>query len=278
MSSRSDEELIQDLDSVRDSRILAELMRRHYPAVSKAASRFLGSDADGQDVAQDTFARVFAQPSAFVGGNFKARIFEFTRRLCLDLLPKRKLEGPEELLHDGGPDELLRVAVEEVLQQLSRPQKACLRFFYYEGLEHQEISKITGYSLNEVRAHIQNGRARLKRFWDKKPGGESNSGSVDDDISQYFKARSLSLVTGAVHGDDSGPSPMSGPARTSTAGAVDDPLEDRYAALVERKYLTGLSKAEEAEMLDLLAQIDRKFDGTYEPVLQDLRRRKGGNL
>jgi len=49
---------------------------------------------------------------------------------------------------------------------------------------------------------------------------------------------------------------------------------DRYADLVDKKYETGLSEAEDEEMKALVVAIDGNFDDLYEPVLNDLRKRK----
>jgi cytoskeletal protein CcmA (bactofilin family) len=51
-------------------------------------------------------------------------------------------------------------------------------------------------------------------------------------------------------------------------------LENRYDELVEKKYVTQLSKAEELEMQRLAAKLSTADDDFYQPVLQRLRKEK----
>lgn len=52
-----------------------------------------------------------------------------------------------------------------------------------------------------------------------------------------------------------------------------DALEERYAAMVEQKYLRGLSKQEEAEIADLSQQLSAADSEFYDPILWRLRSR-----
>jgi RNA polymerase sigma-70 factor (ECF subfamily) len=40
-------------------------------------------------------------------------------------------------------------------------QQACIRLFFYEGKSYREIAAHTGYTLKQVKSHLQNGRRRL---------------------------------------------------------------------------------------------------------------------
>ena len=52
--------------------------------------------------------------------------------------------------------------LEQALEKLSDPQQKCIRLFYYERRSYEEIVKLTGYTGNEVKSHLQNGKRNLK--------------------------------------------------------------------------------------------------------------------
>lgn len=55
-----------------------------------------------------------------------------------------------------------RVAdLERELGNLSKEQRVCVELFYLKDKSYQEIADETGYSLNQVKSYIQNGKRNL---------------------------------------------------------------------------------------------------------------------
>ena len=52
--------------------------------------------------------------------------------------------------------------LEKALELLNIEQKQCLELFYLKNKSYNEIIEITGFSNNEVKSHIQNGKRNLK--------------------------------------------------------------------------------------------------------------------
>ena len=52
--------------------------------------------------------------------------------------------------------------LENAIFQLNKEQKICIELFYLQSKSYQEIEKLTGYTNNEVKSHIQNGKRNLK--------------------------------------------------------------------------------------------------------------------
>jgi len=52
--------------------------------------------------------------------------------------------------------------LEQALQHLNAEQQQCVILFYLEKKSYQEITEQTGYSLLQVKSHIQNGKRNLK--------------------------------------------------------------------------------------------------------------------
>jgi RNA polymerase sigma-70 factor (ECF subfamily) len=73
------------------------------------------------------------------------------------------MTGDDDLLFNKG---LIVSAVE----QLNHEQETCIRLMYIDDKSYRDISAITGYSMNEVKSHIQNGKRNLKNYLLKQDG------------------------------------------------------------------------------------------------------------
>ena len=83
------------------------------------------------------------------------------------------LEGPETAL--GFDDrsahlekDLKLEVMEEALNDLNEAQRRCVVLFYLDKKSYQAISDITGYSILNIKSHIQNGKRNLKLAIEKK--------------------------------------------------------------------------------------------------------------
>ena len=85
-------------------------------------------------------------------GRFNAEINE--RSMTTAAEPEEKnihLEKDEALSNLAG-----------ALLQLNKEQQLCVTLFYLEKRSYQEITEHTGYTLMQVKSHIQNGKRNLK--------------------------------------------------------------------------------------------------------------------
>ena len=48
------------------------------------------------------------------------------------------------------------------LKELNKEQELCVTLFYLERKSYQQVADQTGYSLMQVKSHIQNGKRNLK--------------------------------------------------------------------------------------------------------------------
>ena len=55
-------------------------------------------------------------------------------------------------------------------RRVGKEQKLCVILFYLEKKSYQEIAGSTGFSLMQVKSHIQNGKRNLKLLIGKKAG------------------------------------------------------------------------------------------------------------
>jgi RNA polymerase sigma-70 factor (ECF subfamily) len=54
--------------------------------------------------------------------------------------------------------------LEHAISQLSEDQRICIEMFYLKKYCYQDVAEIGGYTMNEVKSHIQNGKRNLKLF------------------------------------------------------------------------------------------------------------------
>jgi DNA-directed RNA polymerase specialized sigma24 family protein len=83
------------------------------------------------------------------------------------------VEYPEELPHtpqyndenEGFEDkEKLIQMLEKSVNHLKNEQKLCIELFYLKDKSYKDIVKETGFTLNEIKSHVQNGKANLKKM------------------------------------------------------------------------------------------------------------------
>ena len=69
-------------------------------------------------------------------------------------------------------DSLIKKMMEGI-QLLNLDQQTCIRLFYLEKKSYSEISEITGFSLLQVKSHIQNGKRNLRLMIAQNDGRSS---------------------------------------------------------------------------------------------------------
>ena len=63
--------------------------------------------------------------------------------------------------------------LEWAIPQLKAHQKTCIVLFYIEQLSYDQIMAQTGYTFNEVKSYIQNGKRNLKLIMEQNNQYES---------------------------------------------------------------------------------------------------------
>jgi RNA polymerase sigma-70 factor (ECF subfamily) len=83
-------------------------------------------------------------------------------------IDKRKSEQilveSDEDLHLKIEEEAQLNEMEKAIASLNHEQKQCIKLFFFEKRSYDEIADETGYSLNKVKSHIQNGKRNLRNY------------------------------------------------------------------------------------------------------------------
>jgi RNA polymerase sigma-70 factor, ECF subfamily len=179
--SLPDEQLVARYSRTGDKEIIGILYERYTHLLFTVCYKYLGNDADAEDTVMLVFEKLFEQLKNTDVQNFKSWIYTLTKNECLMQLRHRKsgerakkaslkkLENeimesmlPEHLLNDGNGEHRIRYLV-TAIEELSTEQKQCIELFYLDEKSYREVEEITGYTYNEVKSHIQNGKRNLKQ-------------------------------------------------------------------------------------------------------------------
>jgi len=184
---RSDEELMARIVK-RDEEAFRTLIERHQDRVYGTVARMMGGvGPEAEEVAQDVFLRIWKSAGTYrAEGKFTSWLMMVVRNQVFTRLGQRKRrkdidgrdlvdeETGESLLErqaDSGaraPSEELSLrelqkAVEEACSELPENQRLIVHLRQYEGLEFEEIGKITGQSLTAVKALMFRAREKLRK-------------------------------------------------------------------------------------------------------------------
>lgn len=139
------------------------------------ALNMTGNPADSADITQEVMMKLWDTRQTLQEiGNPKAWALTVTRNLCIDFLKKQKpVYDEEEVVRNGGYDtDLLQQiehrdaaeAVLRIIHTLPDNQKEVMILREMEGLEYEEISRITGLGLNNIRVLLSRGRSKVKEI------------------------------------------------------------------------------------------------------------------
>lgn len=159
---------------------LEELMRRYKHPLVNFCYRLLGNAADAEEIAQETFVRVYQNRAAIrAEAKFSTWLFALARNAAIDRLRWRK-RHPAELLDESmdqpaGTDAVLEAerhelekAIAAAVSELPEEQRTAIALAEYQGLSTAEVAGIMKCSEKSVESRLYRARAalrdRLKRW------------------------------------------------------------------------------------------------------------------
>lgn len=138
------------------------------------ALQITGNTNYSADITQDVMFKLWDSRKELARvGNMKAYVLKITRNICLDILKKQKpLYDDEQVLQNGGQENPMQQiemkdtaeAVRQIINTLPPNQKEVVLLREIEELEYEEISKITGLGLNNIRVLLSRARTKVKQI------------------------------------------------------------------------------------------------------------------
>lgn len=163
------EALIVNLARSGDRNAFAELVRRHQSAVRKLMRRFSRDPGLADDLAQQTFLKVWTsirslkEAKAFGGWLKRIAVSVWLQHLRRNDVLNFSDELKDETwsIHETPA---LAMDLDEALSTLPEQVRLCLVLAYQEGMSHGDICAATDLPLGTVKSHIKRGSERLKKI------------------------------------------------------------------------------------------------------------------
>ena len=169
-----DNELLRRFYSDKNNEWLGILLQRYTLLLFGVCMKYLKNEEEAKDAVQQIFLKAITELHKYKVDYFKSWMYMVAKNHCLMKL-RNKNNQPVEISDRvlAAPDdsesnkahqqkETTLTSMENALQQLNPEQQQCITLFYLEKKSYQEITGLTGYSLLQVKSHIQNGKRNLK--------------------------------------------------------------------------------------------------------------------
>lgn len=149
------------------------IVDRHLRPIHAYARRMLGDQAAAEDVAQETFLRLWQQAARWQP---RARLSTYLHRiahnLSIDALRRCRpghegQGGADALAADDRPSGLLREkrraeAVQRAIDDLPERQRAALTLVHYQGLSQREAAEVIGVGVDALESLLARARRSLR--------------------------------------------------------------------------------------------------------------------
>jgi RNA polymerase sigma-70 factor (ECF subfamily) len=178
MSQADDIRLLERIQA-GDQTALVEIHARYINLVYSMAYRVLGESMAAEEVAQDTFLRLWKKAYTYdaAKGRFATWLLTVTRRLAIDTLRVRQRQQPDNRLVsiDEQPDiwenvlsveeNDLRRTLRSAMSGLPDDQREPIELAYFYGLSQPEIADALNVPLGTVKTRIRLGMQKLRLAW-----------------------------------------------------------------------------------------------------------------
>ena len=176
--NQSDEELLRLYRTTGDSQWLGALLQRYTLLLLGVAMKYLKDKDAAEDAVQQVYISSITHLPHEEIYNFKGWLYILMRNHCLQQLRNKHYKVDENVLQyisdeKTDIDELqwkdrTLEQMNEALQELSVEQRSTIEMFYLKKMSYKQIIDSTGYSFQQVKSYIQNGKRNLKLLLLKK--------------------------------------------------------------------------------------------------------------
>jgi len=183
--SMTDEQAMWRVQTQDDHRAFVQLLERWEEPIGRLCARMTGDVHRGEDLKQETFARVFEKRKSFQpSARFSTWLWRIALNLCYDELRRinRRGESPLDADENATVSELREIAAEmpapdaqmaereegemvrRALLQLPEIYRGVLVLRHYENLKLREIADILEIPEGTVNSRLAEGLAQLTRI------------------------------------------------------------------------------------------------------------------
>lgn len=174
----SDNEILSKFYIDRNREWLGIVLERYTLLLFGVCMKYLKNEEDAKDAVQQIFLKAINELEKYEITYLKSWLYKVACNFCL-----MKLRS-EKNLTTYSEDKLSNLPIEETehnqikesnlnkleacLEELNKEQQCCITLFYLQKNSYQQITDKTGYSMQQVKSYIQNGKRNLKMLMENK--------------------------------------------------------------------------------------------------------------
>ena len=185
MTLKSDIKTLTDLELIAryknngNNSIVGILFERYTYLVFGVCMKYLKDEDEAQDAVMQIFEKLLSDLKKHSVDNFKGWLFMVSKNHCLmhlrgtkSLLEKQKefkKDAPvfmeswnNEHLDNKNSKETTLTKLEDCINKLNEKQRISVDLFFIKEKCYQEVADETGFTMNDVKSFIQNGKRNLK--------------------------------------------------------------------------------------------------------------------
>jgi RNA polymerase sigma-70 factor (ECF subfamily) len=158
-----------------DTGAFTDLVARYHAACLRYAAHALGDRMEAEDVVQETLLRAYRSLGRYQERQqFRPWLFRILVNRCRTAASRsqaRRLRGAEPLdpttvtVRDGAAVIELRTRLTRAIAALDEPHREAFLLKHGEGLEYEEIARITGASVSALKMRVKRARDLVRARW-----------------------------------------------------------------------------------------------------------------
>lgn len=174
----NDKELLDRFYIDNNNEWLGLLLERYTYLLLGVCMKYLKNEEEAKDAVQQIFLKTITELGKYKVDYLKSWLYMVAKNHCLMKLrdkhvivsteEQRNLTAQELDKQSMMEKEVALTYLENALNELNTEQKTCVTLFYLQKRSYQEIVEQTGFTLLQVKSHIQNGKRNLKILVEKK--------------------------------------------------------------------------------------------------------------
>lgn len=172
-----DDTLLAAYRSSGDLALLGKLYEKYMPLVYGVCLKYLQDEEQSKDAVMQIFEELIDKVTKHEIKQFRSWLYVLSRNYCLIQLRSAKkvevlsvddvMESAFDLHPEDGDKEEYLQSLERCMKKLIATQRESIDLFYLQEKCYKDIAGQTGYTMNEVKSFIQNGKRNLKICMEK---------------------------------------------------------------------------------------------------------------
>ncbi|MDP2284370.1 MAG: sigma-70 family RNA polymerase sigma factor [Pseudohongiella sp.] len=157
-----------------DQRVYADAVRQHSRAIGFYAFRMLGNKDSAEDIAQETFLRLWTHADRWRSdkASISTWLHRIAHNLCIDSMRKDRSSQTEEF-EDEIPDQARDAELQQewderqqrlqaALMMMPERQRSAIVLTHYQGLGNQAVASIMDLSVDALESLLARSRRALR--------------------------------------------------------------------------------------------------------------------